>query len=212
MPRRRLPRRRPADAAMAGQKAAFLALPEATRKAAQDALVWLGFYNGVADGDFGKRTRDAILAFQASARAPADGALSAAELQGAARRRRRRRATRSASRSSTTPRRARRSARRQNCIAARSGAKLDFASSADPDLSALYARLSAGTPTRKVAYKAMKPDDFFVVSGQEGPSKFYTRFEKNEAANPPIRGFTFTYPAIAGRRARPDRDRNRQFV
>ena len=69
------------DAAMAGQKAAFLALPEATRKAAQDALVWLGFYNGVADGDFGKRTRDAILAFQASTRAPADGALSADELK-----------------------------------------------------------------------------------------------------------------------------------
>ncbi len=44
----------------------------------------------------------------------------------------------------------------------------------------------------------MKPDDFFVVSGQEGPSKFYTRFEKNEKANPPIRGFTFTYPASLG--------------
>ena len=65
-------------------------------------------------------------------------------------------------------------------------------------MNALYARLSAGTQTRKVAYKAMKPDDFFVVSGQEGPSKFYTRFEKNEKANPPIRGFTFTYPASLG--------------
>ncbi len=70
-----------ADAALAAQKAAFLALPESTRKAAQDALVWLGFYNGVVDGDFGRRTRDAILAFQASAKAPADGALSAPELQ-----------------------------------------------------------------------------------------------------------------------------------
>src|SRR5580658_138765 len=69
------------DAALAAQKAAFLALPESTRKAAQDALVWLGFYNGVVDGDFGRRTRDAILAFQASAKAPADGALSALELQ-----------------------------------------------------------------------------------------------------------------------------------
>ncbi len=32
-----------ADAALAAEKAAFLALPLAMRKAAQDALVWLGF-------------------------------------------------------------------------------------------------------------------------------------------------------------------------
>ena len=66
------------DAAMAAQKAAFLALPEATRKALQEALVWLGLYVGVNDGDFGKHTRDAILAFQASVKAPADGTLSRA--------------------------------------------------------------------------------------------------------------------------------------
>ncbi len=70
-----------ADLAMAAQKAAFLGLPEATRTAVQDALVWLGLYNGVADGDFGKRTRAAIVAFQSSMKAPADGMLSAAELQ-----------------------------------------------------------------------------------------------------------------------------------
>ena len=77
----------------------------------------------------------------------------------------------------------------------RGGARLDFASNADADLGALYARLSAATPTRKIAYKAIKPDAFFVVSGQEGPVKFYTRFDKNPKANPPIRGFTFAYPA-----------------
>ena len=75
------------------------------------------------------------------------------------------------------------------------GARLDFASNADADLSALYARLSAATPARKIAYKAIKPDAFFVVSGQDGPIKFYTRFDKNPTANPPIRGFTFAYPA-----------------
>jgi len=183
-----------ADAAMAGQKAAFLALPEATRAAAQDALVWLGFYNGVADGDFGKRTRDAILAFQASTKAPTDGALSADELQALL-------AAAANARDAvgfrvlSDPKTGAKIGAPTKLLAARSGAKLDFASSAAPDLSALYARLSAATPSRKVAYKAMKPDDFFVVSGQEGLSKFYTRFEKNEAANPPIRGFTFTYPA-----------------
>ena len=186
-----------ADPAFAAQKAAFLALPEATRKAAQDALVWLGFYNGVADGDFGKRTRDAISAFQTSRKAPADGMLSAAELEAllaAAQKARDAVGFQVVSDAKTgakigVP---------AKLLDARAGTRLDFASSADADLSALYARVTAGTQTRKVAYKAMKPDDFFVVSGQEGPSKFYSRFEKNAAASPPIRGFTFTYPASQG--------------
>ena len=75
------------------------------------------------------------------------------------------------------------------------GARLEFASSADADLAALYARLSAETPTRKVAYKAMKPGVFFVVLGQDGAAKFYSRFETSEGASPPVRGFTFSYPA-----------------
>ena len=80
-------------------------------------------------------------------------------------------------------------------LSALPGARLDFASNADADLGALYTRLSAATPSRKIAYKAIKPDAFFVVSGQDGPVKFYTRFDKNPNASPPIRGFTFAYPA-----------------
>ena len=149
-----------AGASLSDQKAAFLALPDETRKAAQDALVWLGFYNGVVDGDFGKRTRDAILAFQASVRAPADGALSAATLQALL----------------AAAQVARQAVGFHVIDDARTGArigapakllsgrvKLEFASSADPDLGALYARLTAETATRKIAYKAMKPDAFFVV-------------------------------------------------
>jgi peptidoglycan hydrolase-like protein with peptidoglycan-binding domain len=189
------PPARPAtDAAMTEQKAAFLALPEATRKAAQEALVWLGLYVGVNDGDFGKRTRDAILAFQTSIKAPADGALSAPVLKTLL----------------TAAQKARDAVGFQvvsdpktgvkigaplKLLNARAGARLDFASSGDADLGTLYARLSAPTPTRKIAYKAIKPDGFFVVSGQDGATKFYTRFDKNAAANPPVRGFTFVYPA-----------------
>jgi peptidoglycan hydrolase-like protein with peptidoglycan-binding domain len=184
----------PPDAALAAQKAAFLALPEATRRAAQDALVWLGFYNGVTDGDFGKRTRAAILAFQASAKAPADGALSAPELQAlltAAQKAR----DAAGFQVVTDPKSSARIGAPLKLVNARAGARLDFASSADADLSALYTRLSAASPTRKVTYKAIKPEVFFVVSGQDGAAKFYTRFDKNATANPPIRGFTFAYPA-----------------
>src|SRR5271169_3476677 len=62
------------------QKTAFLAMPEPDRKAAQDALVWLGLYNGVVDGAFGKRTLDSILAYQAGVKAPRDGTVSGPEL------------------------------------------------------------------------------------------------------------------------------------
>ena len=62
------------------QKAAFMTMPEADRKAAQEALGWLGLYNGVIDGAFGRRTLDSILAYQASVKAPASGVVSTAEL------------------------------------------------------------------------------------------------------------------------------------
>jgi peptidoglycan hydrolase-like protein with peptidoglycan-binding domain len=182
------------DAAMAAQKAAFLALPEASRKAAQEALVWLGLYVGVNDGDFGKRTRDAILAFQASLKAPADGTLSAPELKAllaAAQKAREAAGFQVVS----DPKTGARIGAPLKLLSGLPGARLDFAANAEADLGALYARLSAATPTRKIAYKAIKPEAFFVVSGQDGPVKFYTRFDKNPNATPPIRGFTFAYPA-----------------
>jgi peptidoglycan hydrolase-like protein with peptidoglycan-binding domain len=182
------------DAAMAAQKAAFLALPKATRQALQEALVWLGLYVGVNDGDFGKHTRDAILAFQASVKAPADGTLSPPLLKAllAAAQKAREAA---GSQVVSDPKTGSRIGAPLKLLGALPGARLDFASNADADLGALYARLSAATPARKIAYKAIKPDVFFVVSGQDGPVKFYTRFDKNPAASPPIRGFTFAYPA-----------------
>jgi len=184
------------DAAMAAQKAAFLALPEASRKAAQDALVWLGLYVGVNDGDFGKRTRDAILAFQASLKAPADGTLSAPELKAllaAAQKAR----DAAGFQVVSDPKTGAKIGAPLKLLSRLPGARLDFTANADADLAALYARLSAATPTRKIAYKAIKPDAFFVVSGQDGPVKFYTRFDKSATATatPPLRGFTFAYPA-----------------
>ena len=56
-------------------------MPEADRKAVQDALGWLDFYNGAVDGAFGKRTRDSIVAYQQSVGAAPDGIVSPAELE-----------------------------------------------------------------------------------------------------------------------------------
>jgi peptidoglycan hydrolase-like protein with peptidoglycan-binding domain len=182
------------DAALTAQKAAFMGMPEASRKAAQEALVWLGLYVGVNDGDFGKRTRDAILAFQASLKAPTDGALSAPELKAllaAAQKAREAAGFQVVS----DPKTGAKIGAPLKLLSGLPGARLDFAAYAEADLSALYARLSVATPTRKIAYKAIKSDAFFVVSGQDGPVKFYTRFDKNPNASPQIRGFTFAYPA-----------------
>jgi Putative peptidoglycan binding domain len=183
-----------ADAAFAAQKSAFLALPPATRKAAQDALVWFGFYNGANDGDFGKRTRDAIVAWQRSVKATPDGVLGPTLLQALT-------AATDKARGEVgfkvvgDPKTGARIGAPTKLIGKPGGARLDFASSADTDLATLYARLSAERPTRKVAYKAMKPGVFFVVTGQDGAAKFYSRFETSEGASPPVRGFTFSYPA-----------------
>ncbi|HZZ61297.1 MAG TPA: peptidoglycan-binding domain-containing protein [Roseiarcus sp.] len=185
-----------ADAAFAAQKAAFLAQPLATRKGVQDALVWLGLYNGTSDGDFGKRTRDSIVAFQMSQKSAGDGALSPGQLQALLAAGQKARAA-VGFQTIADPKTGARIGAPTKLMGDKNGPRLDFASSADPDLGALYARLSAETPTRKVAYKAIKPDAFFVVSGQEGTRKFYSRFEKNGPARPPIRGFTFAYPASA---------------
>ncbi len=69
-----------ADQVFQSQKAAYEALPEPDRRAIQDALIWTGDYNGVVDGNFGKRTRDAILAYQANIKAPTTGILDPAAL------------------------------------------------------------------------------------------------------------------------------------
>ena len=199
-----------ADAALAAQQAAFLALPEATRKRAQDALVWLGFYNGVNDGDFGKRTREAILAFQGNVKAPADGALSPPSSRPCSQPLRRR-GTRPGS-GGERPKSGAKIGAPLKLLNARAGARLDFASSADADLGALYARLSTATPMRKIIYKAIKPDAFFVVSGQDGADDVLYPLRQEPDGEPAGAGIHLRLSGGAGRSAQPDRDRDRQFV
>ena len=201
-----------ADPAMAAQKAAFDTLAEADRKAVQDALVWTGLYVGTVDGAFGKRTRDSIMAWQTSVNAPATGAIDAAQL--------------AALKALLLKERA--GVGFQTFIDARTGARIgaplkildkrgqsgadSVLSRADgsvtlvlhanagteTDFAALYAQISAERPGRKITYKALKPDLFFVVSGEEAGRKFYTRIAKAAPTSPEPtarRGFTFSYPA-----------------
>ena len=200
------------DARTEAQKSAFLAMPEADRKAVQDALGWLGLYNGAVDGAFGKRTRNSILAYQGSVNATADGVVSAPQL--------------AALKAAAQKARAavgfelideRRSGVRIGAplkildkIAMIGGGRRDREGGRQRDLgdaSIGPARTPISPPStrkliadatgRKITYKAMKADEFFVVAGEEAGRKFYSRFAKppaNWPDGPSLRGFTFSYP------------------
>jgi len=193
------------------QKNAFLAMPEADRKAVQDALGWLGLYNGAVDGAFGKRTRDSILAYQGGVDATADGVVSApqlAALKAAAQKARaavgfelideRRSGVRIGAPLKILDKLAMIGA---DVAIEKADGSVTLAMQArtgeDVDLAALYGKLIAESPGRKITYKAMKADEFFVVAGEEAGRKFYSRFAKapaNWPEGPSLRGFTFSYP------------------
>ena len=203
-----------ADARLEAQKAAFLAMPEADRKAAQDALGWLDFYNGAVDGAFGKRTRDSIVAYQQSVGAAQDGIVSPAEfeaLKAAAQR------ARAAVDFALID---------DRISGVRVGAPLKLLTKLKPSsgdttlqsgdgsvslalqgragagddggLAALYGLLIAEAGGRKITYKAIKAGEFFVVAGEDKGEKFYTRFARSPTDwpdGPALRGFTFAYPS-----------------
>jgi hypothetical protein len=203
-----------ADAKLEAQKAAFLAMPEADRKAVQDALGWLDFYNGAVDGAFGKRTRDSVVAYQQSVGAAPDGIVSPAEFEALKTAAQRARAavdfalvddrisgvrigaplkllTKLKPSSGETT--------LQNgdgsvslALQARAGA------GDDAGLAALYAQLTAEAGARKITYKAIKAGEFFVVASEDKGEKSYTRFAKSPADwpdGPILRGFAFAYPS-----------------
>jgi hypothetical protein len=202
------------DAKLEAQKAAFLAMPEADRKAVQDALGWLDFYNGAIDGAFGKRTRDSIVAYQQSVSATPDGVVSPAELGALKTAAQRARAAvdfalvddkisgvrigaplklltklKSSNGDSTLQ-----SGDGSVSLALRARA----GAGDDAGLAALYAQLIAEASGRKITYKAIKSGEFFVVAGEDKGAKFYTRFAKSPADwpdGPALRGFAFAYPS-----------------
>ena len=190
------------------QKAAFLAMPEPDRKAVQDALIWLGLYNGLVDGAFGKRTLDSILAYQGKMKFPADGVISAtqlAALKTAAEKARAGVGFKTIDDAATGIRigapmkliEKRTATIGQTRLTSRDGSiSLDLLAptGAQSSLADLYARQIADAPGRKVTYKAIKPGAFFVVSGEESGRKFYVRYEQ-PAGGGGARGLSFGFPA-----------------
>jgi hypothetical protein len=184
----------------------FEGLPEPERRAIQDALVWTGGYNGTSDGNFGKRTRDAIAAFAARAKKPADGTLDEATkttLFAAADK------ARAAVRFAvlTDQRTGIRIGMPQKLLtksrpsgagtiweAGDASASLITNVSSDADLPSLYGRLIAGFPAGRAAYKLLRPD-FFVVTGESSGRTIYTRYTRGAVNGQPVlRGFSFSYP------------------
>ena len=200
------------DARTEAQKTAFLAMAEADRKAVQDALGWLGLYDGAVDGAFGKRTRESILAYQTSVKAKADGVVSEAQLAALKAAAEKARAAvgfelvderRSGVRIGAPLKVLDKIAMIGGAVTLEKtggGAALAFEhrNGADAGLATLYLLLTADASGRKVSYKTIKPDEFFVVAGEDSGRKFYTRFAKapaDWADGPSLRGFTFSYPS-----------------
>jgi hypothetical protein len=191
------------DPAQAASKLAYDRLDEAERKAIQNDLIWTGDFNGVAGGEFGKRTYDALLAFERRAQGVSDGILTPPE---------RAALTRAADQARLAIRFApitdqstgiriglpaallpARVAVENGVVYRRPDGAVTLQLTSLPAAQAfddLFERLRQDGPGRKVTYRLKRPD-WFVISGEEGGRRFYTRLAQGPAA---IRGYTFRYP------------------
>lgn len=204
------------DPAFDAAKSAFEALPEADRRAIQDALVWTGDYKGNVDGSFGRGTRDAIVAYARRSKLPTDGTLdqkAKAALVAAADKARNAQAFRKIvdTRSGIAiglPTKA--MSRKTDTKTGTTWSTTDGAAAvdtfqnaeADSDLPRLFEILRGDAPGRKVTYRVLRPD-FLVVTGEEGDRVFYTRAARGMANGvATVRGYTLSY----ARRLRPTYD------
>ncbi|MCJ2007640.1 serine protease [Methylobacterium sp. J-092] len=191
------------DPAFEAMRAGFEALPEAERKALQDALVWTGDYNSVVNGAFGRRTFEALSAARARTDAgdPLDPRSRAAILAAGEAARKAVRFTVQADPASGAvlgvPERMlpKRSAVPGGTRWQSADGRLTLESRSFPaggtDLDALFTRATAPLADRKVTYKLKRPD-FIVVTGETASGRSYMRY----AAGPEgIRGFAIGYEA-----------------
>ena len=191
------------DPAFEAAKAAFEALPEAERKGVQDALVWTGDFNGVVTGTFGKRTHDALVAYQKRAggagTASLDPAGRGALLKaGAAARSTVGFAVKPDPASGTVlglperllPKRAAiPGGTRWQSADGRITVEAKSFPPGETSLEAVFARITAPSPERRVTYKLQRPD-FLVVTAETATGKSYIRYAAGETG---VRGLTLGY-------------------
>jgi peptidoglycan hydrolase-like protein with peptidoglycan-binding domain len=181
------------------------ALPLTDRIAIQGDLAWLGKYNGLINGDVSERMLAAIKTYQKEAGGKPSGVLDAKE-----------RASLSAAGKKVRDAVGWRVAQdpingvrlgiptklvpRMAAMVGTTGA--NWTSTQGSDIRIDTWRVRDGNPTiatvsererkrdeRKVTYSSIKPD-FFILSGEQGTSKFYTR---GQISNGEVRGLTIVY-------------------
>jgi peptidoglycan hydrolase-like protein with peptidoglycan-binding domain len=192
------------DPAFEAARLAFEALPEPERRAIQDALVWTGDHVGVVSGAFGRRTFEAIAAYQKRLRLTADGILPPkprADLLAAAQRAKDavgfkpNRDARAGVEIGVPEKLLRSGKRTQRRHALAERRRPDHPRHPRPTRRGsgprrpLRADLAIQAPDRKVLYKVQRPD-FFVVGGETATGKFYTRAAVGPGG---IRGFSLGY-------------------
>ncbi|WP_457107911.1 serine protease, partial [Methylobacterium sp. P5_C11] len=201
VPSRAAPRPAPADPAFDAAKGAFESLPEADRKAVQDALVWTGDFNAVVSGAFGRRTFEALKAYRdrSGGADPLDARGRAALLAAGA-------AARTAARfrSAVDPGTGAVMGVPERLLTKRTAlpagtrwqspdGRVTLESRAFPPgtetLDALFEKATAPLPGRKVTYKLRRPDTL-VVTAETGPGLSYIRYASGPQG---VRGFLLGY-------------------
>ncbi|RFB79053.1 peptidoglycan-binding protein [Methylovirgula sp. 4M-Z18] len=194
---------KPVDPVESAAQAAFEALPEAERRAIQNDLVWVTDYYGASLGTFGKLTYNALVAFQKQIGGRQDGILDPQQRQQMATLAQRNRAaigfkvvTDPVTGSGIGIAASLGLVQEKTVQGTKWSKGADFiletvkTTPDHADMAATFDRfVNAAAPGRKVTYKLLRPD-FFVVTGDSGTQKFYTRFAPTQDG---LRGYTVTY-------------------
>jgi peptidoglycan hydrolase-like protein with peptidoglycan-binding domain len=179
----------------------YEAIPLAERIKLQSDLIWAGYFNGLANGEFSDRMVAAVKAFQTRNRSRDTGVLNPQEraaLSAAARPLQNEVGWRIANDERTGARLGLPAKFAPQTAAGRAGTRWTSAQGQlqietfrleGTTINAAYEQQRKEPPERRVEYNVLRPD-FFVVSGRQGLKKFYVR---GVARDSEVRGISVLY-------------------